>query len=91
MFGCGESDYVKELRRKELEKIECEERLRDFRQKYKQGIERGDLKASDFTPDNLPLFRQIKEECEWEERQGAAFLEGFTNPNFMEKVRNGNV
>lgn len=85
----GESDYVKSLRQKELDKIEREERLCDFRQKYKQGIEDNKVNASNFTGDDLNMYNEVKKEVEWEKAQGAAFLEGFTNPNFMEKVRGG--
>lgn len=78
------SAYVESLRKRELEKIDQEEKLQNFRQTYKKQIEDGlteqKFKQSYHSEDDLKLFRQVKEEVEWEEKQGAAFLFGFQNP-----------
>ena len=47
------------------------------------------MNASNFTGDDLKTYNEVKKEVEWEKAQGEAFLEGFTNPNFMEKVKGG--
>lgn len=95
MNGWNESDYVKELRRKELEKIEREERLCNFRQKFKKQIEDGlteqKFKQSYHSEDDLKLFRQVKQEVEWEEKQGAAFLFGFQNPSAVNGMKNNKL
>lgn len=79
------SAYVESLRKRELEKIDQEEKLQNFRQTYKKQIEDGlteqKFKQShQYTDDDLKLFRQVKQEVEWEEKQGEAFLIGFQNP-----------
>ncbi len=88
----GESEYVRARRERDLKQYADAEALKSFRKTYKHQIENG-LTLGQFksthqtTQEDERLFRQITEEVDLEKKLGAAFLEGFTNPDFMASRR----
>lgn len=88
------SEYVESLRKKELDEYEKQTELGRFRQKFKGRIEQGlteaELKSEyQCRERDIELFREVKEEVDREAKLGAAFLEGFNNPNFMADRKGG--
>ena len=88
------SQYVEQLRQESIRRYDDEMALRAFRAKFKPQIENQGLTEEQFkqshryNDDDLQMFRKIAEEVKTEAAIGAAFLEGFTNPDFMRDMRN---
>jgi plasmid rolling circle replication initiator protein Rep len=77
-----ESEYVKNMRNAELQRIADHSAKENFKAIYKPQIEAG-MTRSDFqqkhacTVTDLQLFEELEEEVRHEQELGEAFLKGF--------------
>lgn len=84
------SNYAEKMKQESNERFDREMQLRKFRRQFKSQIENGltleqarakyQMSAAD-----IAMFERVQEEVRVESEQGAAFLKGFSNPNFMRK------
>lgn len=84
-MGFQDSKYVQSMRERELANISEQEKMSDFRKKFKDRITSGLTEAAfrqqyNVTESDLNRFRQIKEEVAIEKKRDEAFLKGFLNP-----------
>lgn len=86
-MGFQDSAYVQSMREKELAHFDEQQKMNDFRKRFKSRIadgltETAFMKQYNCTENDLRMFREVQKEVNTEKVHGEAFLKAFQNPDF---------